>query len=135
MIGYRVHNKQICRTHKDQQLADGARIREDYIKRNYMVKSKTLEVLTRDIDEFMYFRDVDLDKVQAALLDFAQDNSDKKLMLGICRFWLVQCISRYKYNHKTDFMRGKIFLKLLRPDRLLYSIVTLMIDRVSLKKC
>lgn len=135
MVGYRVHDKQISRTHKGQQLADGARIREDYIKRNYKVKTKTLAVLIRDIDEFMYCRDVDLDKVQTALLDFAQDNSDKKVMLGICRFWLVQCVSRYKYNHKTDFMRGKLFLKLLRPDRLLYSIATLMIDRVSLKKC
>ena len=129
LVGYRVHNKQISRTQRGQQLTDEERARKDYIKRNYTVKSETLEVLIRDINDYMYFRDVDLDKVQSALIDFSQDNSDEKMMLGICRFWFEQCVARYKYTHKTDFMWGKMFLKLLRPDRLLYSIGTVMIDR------
>lgn len=132
LVGYRVHDQQISRTFKGQQIADAARIREDYIKRNYKVKPKTLEILIREIDEFMYCRDVDVEKVQTALLDFAQDNSDEKLMLGICKFWFSQCVLRCLYTHKADFMRGKLFIKLLRPDRLLYSIVTAMYDRLSL---
>lgn len=129
MVGYRVHDKQISRTQRGRQLADEARIRKDYIKRNYTVKSETLAVLIQDINDYMYCWDIDLDKVQSAIIDFSKDNSDEKIMLGICRFWFEQCVFRYKYTHKTDFMRGKMFFKLLRPDRLLYIIGTLMIDR------
>lgn len=130
LVKWREHETQISSARKSKQDEDAREIRTNYIRGMFVIDEEDLKEFSRTIDSFMYEKDICVNNVTGILHRFMSNNPRLVVSMEVYRFWLIQSWRRLKYKGKSDFFLTSLFLKALRIDRLIYSVLMCAIERM-----
>lgn len=129
LIGWREHSDQLSRTVSDRQKKDADSIRRNYISSNFKISDFDLSVFINYLDNRAYEKVADCKLLENTLHSFVQNNNTKLIDYEIHKYWLLQSIKRITLSGNYDFAHTELFKECLRPDRLIYSVYYLFLER------
>ncbi len=129
LIGWREHDNQISRVNMSQQKKDTDTIRRKYISSNFNTKDLDLDFFIKYLDTDAYEKVIDCKHAEMVLDAFMKCNATIIIDMEIHKYWLRQTLKRYIRERKSDFFYTKIFVECMRPDRLVYSLYSFLIER------
>lgn len=130
LVWWREHTGQISVTRKIAQEIDASRIRISYIHKNFNLTVEEAKQFVAVIGEETYKSDCYVEYIQEQLFLFLNRNPNVVVDRVIHKYWFRQSLVRIKKTRRFDFAQSRLFLNSLRLDRLLYILISSIVERI-----
>lgn len=136
LVKWRESESQISRKYENQQLEDREKIRECYIREEFNVDDKLVNVFRTYINDRLYEKsDVNVELIEKSIYRFIELNETVPLLdEEMVRYWFFQSVMRVKYLKRVDFLFSSLFRRAITPKYFRYILVSIKTEKVCRKK-